>query len=451
MITVERKVLHGWGLANHARSLVYRPRGPDEVVAALNDARRRSLSVAHRGSGQSYGDAALNQGGAVVELGRLDRILEYDPEDGVVRAQAGVTVEKLWKTVVGDGWWPPVVPGTSRPTLGGCAAMNVHGKNHVQAGSFGEHVQAMTVLDGDGEPRRISREDPEFSRHIGGQGLLGTILDVTIELRRVHSGFLEVTARTTPNLREALHVLEVLKESHDYTVGWIDCFPAGDATGRAELHAASHVAQGHPLAGEGLTVNAQEPSARIAGMVPRHWVAPLLQGVVHDAGMRAVNAGKYHHARLSHPSGYAQSHATFHFLLDYIPNWRQVYWPGGLIQYQFFVPESAAVDVFEEALRLQNARKVYSYLGVVKRHREDPFESNYSVDGCSLALDFPVRRGTVPNLMSLVRDFDALQRDAGGRVYAAKDAVSALGRPPERRSPFFSNNLFRRWDRSSSE
>lgn len=126
-----REVLFGWGMANHAHSLVFRPRDIEEMATAVERARSLGLCIGHRGGGQSYGDASLNQGDSTIVMDRLDSIVDYDPVAGVVRAEAGVTIDSLWRHVVDDGWWPPVVPGTSRSTVGGCFGMNVHGKNHV--------------------------------------------------------------------------------------------------------------------------------------------------------------------------------------------------------------------------------------------------------------------------------------------------------------------------------
>ncbi len=75
MVNATREVLEGWGMVNRSRSWVYRPRDAEELAGALADARERGLTVNHRGAGLSYGDAALNEGGAVVTSDRLDRIL----------------------------------------------------------------------------------------------------------------------------------------------------------------------------------------------------------------------------------------------------------------------------------------------------------------------------------------------------------------------------------------
>ena len=149
--------------------------------------------------------------------------------------------------------------------------------------------------------------------------------------------------------------------------------------------------------------------------------------------MRAVNLGKFLAGRLSGTHRYRQTLAGFNFLLDALPNWRNVYLPGGFIQYQLFVPKERALAVMTEAIRLQHKLGVVSYLGVLKRHRLDPLPNGYTPDGYSLALDFPVTRRNAQRLIALCRRCDELVREAGGKVYRAKDCVGSWERASERR------------------
>ena len=450
MIESNVEVLHGWGMANFARSLVYRPRTLEEVAAAQCDALGRGLTIAHRGAGLSYGDAALNQGGAVIDLSHLDRILEFDADTGWVRAEAGVTLRALWERTVTHGWWPPVVAGTMHATLGGCVAMNVHGKNNAQVGSFGEHVEAVTVVRPGETARQLTRaRDAEsLCEIIGAQGLTGTIIDVTLRLKRVHSGMLEVRPIPVRSLDAAIERVDAEARASDYIVGWLDAFASGAGLGRGLLHAASFLGPDHPLAGQALDPVAQRLPERVLGVFPKSASWRILRRFTTNPGMQAINLGKYLAGRAAGARPYVQSHAAFHFLLDYIPNWKFAYRPGGLLQYQFFIPAEAAVHVFREALRRQQRSGVLSYLAVLKRHRPDAFAGRYAVDGFSLALDFPVRQETVGALGKLCRDFDALRMEVGGRVYAAKDAVSR-GELPRVRHTMFSSNLVRRWEQDA--
>ncbi|MEJ2753891.1 MAG: hypothetical protein P8169_14635 [Chloroflexota bacterium] len=120
---------------------------------------------------------------------------------------------------------------------------------------------------------------------------------------------------------------------------------------------------------------------------------------------------------------YRQTHAAFHFLLDYVPDWKNAYGPGGLIQYQPFIPKETARDAFADILRLCQRRGIPNYLTVFKRHRPDDFLMTHGLDGFSMAMDFRVtdyRRGPIE---SLAFEMDEIVLAAGGRFYLAKDST----------------------------
>jgi hypothetical protein len=180
---------------------------------------------------------------------------------------------------------------------------------------------------------------------------------------------------------------------------------------------------------------------------PRSQAWRVLVPFSNPVRIRALNSGRYRKAALRGTHRYYQSHAAFHFLLDYVPGWKRVYGPDGLIQFQLFVPRDAAREAFAEALHQQRELGVPSYLGVMKRHTSEDSAATYCLDGYSLALDFPVGRGErFHRLMRLCRSLNRIVDEAGGKIYAAKDSVS-VGKLPERRDPSFSSNLVRRWER----
>ncbi len=114
--------------------------------------------VLARGMGRSYGDAAQLGGGLVLDTTRL-KGFALDEAAGTVTARAGVTLGELLDALVPAGWMVPVVPGTQHVSVGGAIASDIHGKNHGLAGTFGNHVSAMTLLTAAGEivefvPRR---------------------------------------------------------------------------------------------------------------------------------------------------------------------------------------------------------------------------------------------------------------------------------------------------------
>ncbi len=429
MVTSRTECLYGWGMYNRGVSSVFRPGNREELVLALAEIRRLKLSLQARGAGCSYGDAALNQGGAIVDLTAFKTILSFDETQGVVHAECGVTIEALWRYIFPKGYWPFVVPGTMQATIGGCAAMNVHGKNQWVCGSFGEYVTEIGVINPDGNYQRISRATtPEaFRQIIGGAGLSGIIIDLKMRVKKIATGFLQVTALSVHDLEEMLELMDG-KERFDYQVGWLDCYAGAPSLGRGVIHRAVDDSSSSGLAGQRFRLEDQDLPANLFGTIPRAWVHWFLKPLAHDPSMRWINRVKFWLSKAQSGRQYRQSLAAFNFLLDYIPQWKKMYKPGGMIQYQFFIPKAHARRVFQEALQLQRQMGVYSFLGVVKRHRADDFIDSYSVDGYSLALDFPITRRNAEPLARLVRAFDLLTERYEGKIYLAKDSFGRMAR-----------------------
>ncbi len=112
---------------------------------------------------------------------------------------------------------------------------------------------------------------------LGAQGLTGTMVDVTLRLRRVHSGYLDVEAEATRSLPETFEAIDRGAREADYTVAWIDC--SGDRAGRAVVHHAWYLPPGHELDGAGLDLTSRPCPARrgpapgepgVAGAAPVH-------------------------------------------------------------------------------------------------------------------------------------------------------------------------------------
>jgi len=423
--------VEGWGMAVGAHSRVLRPRSVEQIVACLGMARRDGVPLALRGGGNSYGDASINARGHVLDISRMDRVLSFDPKTGLVEAEGGVTIEKLWKTILPHGWWPRVVPGTMFPTLAGAAAMNIHGKNNFAVGTIGDCIEEFDLVLPSGEVRTASRQrEPDlFHAAIGGLGLLGVFSRLVLRTKQVHSGDLWSQGIATRNLREMLDYIEAHRATADYLVGWIDCFPAGERSGRGLIHEAHHLAEGEdPHPEQTLQLEHQELPTSILGVLPKAEVWRILRLFNHNAGMRLVNAAKYVAGRIEHHKGrFRQSHAGFSFLLDYVPNWKWAYGREpvrcGLIQYQPFLPRDAAHDVALDLLARCRKAGIVPFLGVVKRHRPDPFWLTHALDGWSLALDFKVTPQTRERLWRLCAELTEVVLGAGGRFYFAKDLV----------------------------
>jgi decaprenylphospho-beta-D-ribofuranose 2-oxidase len=233
-----------------------------------------------------------------------------------------------------------------------------------------------------------------------------------------------VDARPVLNLNQHLSDLLENAPNNDYIVGWLDTFAGGKNLGRGQIHAARNLKEGEdPNAQDTMKLSYQHLPDRLFGVMPKSLLHYFMNPFVNNLGWRAVNIAKYVTALRKHT--FRQSHAEFHFLLDYVPNWERSFGRSGLIQYQSFLPKETAEDAWREMIGLSNRRGMPSYLGVTKRHRPDQFLLTHAVDGFSLALDFKVTDRKRAKLYQLLQDFDQIVINGGGRFYFAKNSETS--------------------------
>src|SRR5512141_1911359 len=381
----------------------------DDIYEAFQLAKKYGLTVTARGTGLSYNDASLNGGGIVLDMTGMNQILEWDPVTGSVRCESGVTLEQLWKKVEPDGWWPTVVSGTMKTTLGGCLSANIHGKNNFRVGPIGESVVEFTAMLPTGALVTCSPDKNAdlFYAMISGLGMLGVFISVTLKMKHIYSGLISVDARPVSNLHEHLGDLLENAPHHDYIVGWLDTFVSGKHLGRGQIHAARNLKEGEdPDAQKNMQLTYQHLPDRLFGVMPKSLLHYFMNPFVNNLGWRMVNIAKYVSALRKHT--FRQSHAEFHFLLDYVPNWERSAGRGGLIQYQSFLPKETAEAAWREMLTLSLKYGLPSYLGVTKRHRPDKFLLTHAVDGFSLAMDFKVTDGRRAKLSQMLQEFDRI-------------------------------------------
>ena len=417
--------VENYGHSRQTVGYVYRPTQVEQIEEVFDLARRSGLSVALRGAGRSYGDAATNAGQIVLDLQRMNRILEWNRETGVIKVEPGVTIEQLWKYVLEDGYWPPVTSGTMFPTIAGALAHNIHGKNNTKAGTLGEHVLEFTALLPNGQTVTCTpTENSElFYSIISTAGLLGVFTSITLRLKKIDTGLVDVHAWAMTHLDEMMRDLDARKHEFDYIVGWVDTL---DPNGRGQIHGA-HYVHDAPNAAESLRLDKQVLPDTFFGLVPKSTLWMFMTPFMNNAGTRLINTAKYlFSATVEQRKVYRQSLVEFNYLLDYVPNWEKSYGRSGLIQYQTFIPLANATSAYLEMLRLAQRRGMPPFLGVTKRHRPDRFLFSHAVDGYSFAMDFKVT--SQRKLQALCEEMSDIALDAGARFYFAKDSTLTADR-----------------------
>ncbi|HET8616171.1 MAG TPA: FAD-binding oxidoreductase [Actinomycetales bacterium] len=403
--------LTGWGRGPGRLGRVRTPAAHDDLGRAVRSA-SACAPITVRGSGLSYGDAALPavEGGQVLDMSSRTRLVDLDLDGGVAVVQSGLTLRRLTALAAPHGWRVPVLPGAADVTVGGAIASDVHGKNQPGAGSFGEHVDWMTLLQPDGSGVRLSpSQDPGgFWATVGGLGLTGVIDLVAVRLA-------PATARTAVRhrlragtLTETLSVVESLsrRQQHDpqlHVAAWLDA-TGGGGRGRALVDVC------RPADGADAPPSVTRRRGRRFPSLPG-------AGVIGRPTIRAADAG--HWWLTSTGRGQLVPMDKALLPLDAIGWWPGAFGSLGLVQYQLLLPGDA-VDQLETVLDVLRRQRVPPALAVLKRFTGSAAAPlGFADAGWSMALDFPRRwSGLEPALQHL----DDLVADHGGRVYLTKDS-----------------------------
>ena len=419
-----RERMKGWtGGVQHTFGYVWYPTDIDDIRNVLLLARSYGRTIALRGAGHSYTDAALNTEDIVVNLSHMRRILAWDSERGIIRVEPGVTVSQLWRATISNGWWLPVLPSVLEATLGGCLAMNVHGKNSWKKGSIGEHTLALEFLLASGELVTVTpSNNPDlFHAVIGGLGMLGVITSITLQLRPIHSGKLLTRRWSAHSLTDMLALFAEEAPTADYLEGWIDGSASTHRLGRGFVTRADFINEPDPVS--------LRPETQV--LVPNigKIISPVILGLAmrplnNNIGIRVVNM-MLNRSGTARRSGKIQRIpiAQFHFFHDSVFSYLNTLFPHGGHAIQSFVPLKYAPAVFTELLQRSQYAGLVPFRCILKQHRASPFLLSYQVDGFSLELDYGVTSHNAVRLPALLEELLEPVIGSGGRLYLAKDSV----------------------------
>jgi len=391
------QIISGWGRTDPVTSSIVTPTNAAAIAKVVPD----GIDCIARGLGRSYGDAAQLSNGTVVSLTQLRNSSWVDEAAGVLRVGAGVTIGSLIDRYVPHGWFVPVTPGTRNVTVGGAIAADIHGKNHHLDGSWGNHVDEITIALANGDVVTTSRSHhPElFWATIGGMGLTGIVTEAVIGLAPIGSSTVVVDTERTKDLDQLMERMVESDADYPFSVAWVDLL----SRGRAVLTQGSFATDGE-----------RDRPGLFPGRLPTLPIPKL----VNTAGVRAFNELWF---RLA-PAELTTSHESitrFFHPLDAIADWNRLYGAAGFFQWQIALPDGGDEALREVARRLE-AAKAPAFFAVLKRF--GPANSaplSFPMPGWTLALDLPAGSDSTRRLLD---ELDEFVVESGGRVYLAKDA-----------------------------
>ena len=201
--------------------LVVSPASTEEVSAVMAVASREGMPVIARGASSGLaGGTIAERGGLIVNLARMDRILEIDTANVCAVVEAGVITLQLQEAVEKLGLFYPPDPASSRQaTLGGNVACNSGGPRCLKYGVTRDYVTGLTVVLADGRVMdlggKLSKNatGPQLLQlFVGSEGTLGLVTRAILKLVPLPRARLTATA-AFPKLEQASEAVSRIMSS----------------------------------------------------------------------------------------------------------------------------------------------------------------------------------------------------------------------------------------------
>ena len=393
----------GWGRTSWSSAVILES---EQLTSA--DFKNQSSKFICRGLGRSYGDSSLNEGGFQITL-NSNKFIRLDKVTGIVHLSANTTIGELEEASLAAGFFPPVVPGTRFVTLGGAVASDIHGKSHHIRGSISDNLLSFELIDHKLQtklvyPAGVTSE--LFRATVGGMGLTGIILSITIQLIKIDSAYVNVVNARVKDLSELIATLIAFDKKYEYTVAWIDV--SGTFTGRGIVSGANH-----------------KPKSELSKKQLRNSVLKL-KTILSIPSWNQMNFINRYTVRVFNAFWFRKplqngSVSILKFLhpLDFIGNWNRIYGKAGIIEWQFSIPLDAS-EFIEEALLELKKISACSFLGVIKTFSNSSSSYlSFTQPGISLSVDIPYN---TKGLLELLDRLDEKLTRIGGRIYLTKDS-----------------------------
>lgn len=351
-----------------------------------------------RGAGRSFSDAAYLSDGLTLSSLRGARVRRLDPRARTLECDAGVSMGELHARLEASDFCFPIYGGTQWATVGGAVAADVHGKNDVGKGSFGNHVEALTLAMQDGRELRCSRrEHPRcFAATLGGMGLTGYVKRVTLRLEARHRHTVRVRCREIGSVARAVERLDRTEADFQYC-SWIELvrFPG--------MHYHASLVDRRcppPRPSRDVYLPRVKVYNRLTLEVMHRARARYHRGLDHRVHVRAFN--------------YSGPQETF-------LHWNRLFGRSGFIEYQLATRAEVFVETCERIVELARRQRKDLAIAVLKRFgpaARDGLMSFPIPGGYTLSFqieDLPENRSFLDRVTELVLA-------AGGRTYLAKDS-----------------------------
>ena len=217
-MNLKNEVYYNWGRNSKIKLKIISPKNNNELKKII-----KNKNFIVQGNKRSYGDVALNKK-LLISMKNFNQIKYFNKKKGIIEIESGVLLKDLITKITDYKWFVPVTPGTKYVSLGGMVANNIHGKNIIN-NQLKHFIKEIKLLKTNNKIVICSKKKNKkiFDLTVGGYGLTGIIISITLKLKKISSLFLDQKILEFNNYKQFFSMTNY-ENNYEYSVYWIDNF-----------------------------------------------------------------------------------------------------------------------------------------------------------------------------------------------------------------------------------
>ena len=350
-------------------SMVFYPESHRDIKKIIS----QKKNFIFQGNKKSYGDVGSNNH-MLVSMKNFNKIIHFDKKKGIVEAESGLLLKDLLEIIVPAGWFIPVTPGTKYVSLGGMVANNVHGKN-TKKNQIKYCVKKINLITPKNKEIICSKKINKklFDLTIGGYGLTGAIVTITLQLKKILSENIEQKIIEFKNFKEFYSISKINK-NFEYSVCWIDNFTEDNIKGLYFL--GNHSKQNKPPKIKLISAKIMGPLFLIMfRIIFSNFYFPKLMTLIFRNYKKRIYNKICHYNEYFYPQ-------------DNMPYWNKIYGSNGFVALQFLIPNNKFRKILGEISNFLKENKIFSDFVILKKFNESGKYLNFSGSGYSISFHF---------------------------------------------------------------
>ena len=384
-----------WGRNIHAKPKISYPRNLNE----LKKLSKKNFMII--GGGRSYGDVAINNE-HLVSLKRFNKIINFDKQNGIVEVESGLILIDLLKEITKNNWFIPVTPGSKYVSIGGMVANNTHGKN-IKNNQIKKYIKNIKIIDKKNKIILCSKNKNKklFDLTIGGFGLTGSILSVTLLLKKINSLYLDQKISEF-NGYENFFKLSEYEKQYEYSVFWIENFSTNKISGLNFLSKHSK--------------NNKKKDVIFSDKKINFFSLFLLKLIVNN--QKILNLSNLIYKKINNYFyKKIENYNKIFYPQDKYLDWNKVYGKNGFFQIQILIPKYKFINLMNKIYSFFIKNNLFSPFVIIKKISENGNYLNFYGNGYSISLDFKIDA----NKKKIQNFFNKLIYEENLRVNLSKD------------------------------